>query len=404
MKKLLAILLAALMLAGCCAVFASCGGDEDLDRVVTVENKVIKVGVIGPFTGGVAQYGVAVRNATRLAVKEINASTAILNGYTIELVELDDMGDATKGAANFTVLEEQDIAALMGPVTTGVTMAVTSLANEYGVVMMTPTATGNNVTTASDYVFRSCFKDAYQGTLAARHAKTLGKTEVAVLYATGDDYSKGLYEAFVAECQVLGITVKTTQTSATIDKETSFSTQLAAVKSAVGADGFLFAPYYYGAMATMVIPQARQAGFTGVIMGSDGYDGICDKTVGSDLSIYENVVFTNHYDAESTDTNIVNFRTAYAADNNGEAPNAFAALAYDGMYMLAKALEKAVKVDGETVTISGADVKANLDGMEYTGVTGTIKLDATGTPEKSAVITEFYADGTVLKMRTWKNQ
>ena len=401
MKKFLAIVLAVLMVAGCCAAFASCGGETDTDRVVTVENKTIKVGLIGPFSGGTAQYGLAVRNATRLAVAEINASSDILDGYTIELVELDDMGDATKGAAHFTTLEEQNIAALMGPVTTGVTMAVTSLANEYGVVMMTPTATGNNVTTESDYVFRSCFKDAYQGTLAARHAKTLGKTEVAVLYATGDDYSKGLYEAFVAECAVLGITVKTTQTSATIDDETSFATQVAAVKEAVGADGFLFAPYYYGVMGTLIIPQARAAGFNGVIMGSDGYDGICNSTTGSDLSVYENVVFTNHYDAESTVEKIVNFRTNYAAANNGEVPNAFAALAYDGMYMLAKALDAAVKVDGETVTVSGADVKAAMEGMEYTGVTGSIKLDTTGTPEKSAVITEFYVDGDVLKMRTW---
>ena len=51
-----------------------------------------------------------------------------------------------------------------------------------------------------------------------------------------------------------------------------------------------------------------------------------------------------------------------------------------------------MKTNDGTVTVSGADVKAAMDGMTFAGVTGNFTLDATGTPEKSAVIIEYVYD------------
>ncbi len=405
MKKVLAVILAVAMLCtGFC--LTSCNntakdpgseqGNNDPSqsgdgRVVTIENNVITIGLIAPLTGPVAVYGISAKQGMELAVAEINKSEEILPGYTIELVIKDDQGDPTIGVSAFNSLLEGNMAALLGPITTGVTSAVTSLCNENEVVMITPSATGDSITTASDFVFRSCFKDSLQGERAAEYAKDLGIEKVAVLYASGDTYSKGLRDAFVNKCAELGIEVAVEMTSQTISDETTFSSQLTTIIDTIGKDGFLFAPYYYDAVGPMIVPEARNLGFTGIIMGSDGYDGIVPDYVTGNMENYNNVVFTNHYSSENTDEKVVNFISTYKEAYN-ENPTAFSALGYDAAYMLATAVEKAMKTNDGTVTVSGADVKAAMDGMTFAGVTGNFTLDATGTPEKSAVIIEYVYD------------
>lgn len=380
MKKIVSLVLAVLMVAGCVAAFTACNKDQDA--------KVIKIGLIAPLTGAVAVYGTSVEKGAKMAVEEINANSALLGGFTIELVEKDSVGDVNTAVAAMNALIDTGIHAIIGPVITGTTSAVASIANENEIVMITPSATGDKITTASDYVFRSCFKNSYQGVMAAQYAKKLGKTEVAVLYALDSDYSTGLYQAFRAECERLGITVKAAETSPTIKDEVSFDTQLQKIKEAVGEDGFLFAPYYYEAIGTLIVPQARAAGFRGIIMGADGYDGVQDYMKKDQLASYDNVYFTNHYSAESTNEKVVNFISGYKAKYN-ENPTAFSALAYDAVYMLAAALEKALNGGEDAGALTGAAIKAALDGSSIEGVTGNFRLDETGTPVKDVVVMKY---------------
>ncbi len=380
MRKVVSVVLAVLMVAGCLAAFAACKKEDDA--------KVIKIGLIAPLTGAVAVYGTSVEKGVKMAVEEINANSGLLGGFTIELVEKDTVGDVNTALAGMNALLDAGIHAVVGPVITGTTSAVTSVANENEIVMVTPSATGDQITTASDYVFRSCFEDSYQGVMAARYAQKLGKTEVAALYALDSDYSTGVYNAFKAECERLGITVKITETSPTIKDEVSFETQMQKVKAAVGADGFLFAPYYYEAIGTLIVPQARAAGFQGIIMGADGYDGVQDYMKKDQLAAYDNVYFTNHYSAESADEKVVNFISGYKA-KFGENPTAFSALAYDATYMLANAIEKALNGSGDAGTLTGAAIKAAMDGSSLNGVTGNFTLDDTGTPVKDVVIMKY---------------
>ncbi len=382
MKKILSILLVVAMLCTACFALASCGDREE-------EGKTIKIGLIGPMTGQYAVYGTAVRDAVMLAVEEINASDAILDGYTLEIVIKDDTCDATVGAQLFTDLaSDEDIAAIIGPVTTGVTAASTALANDFEIVMVTPTATGDTITTESDYVFRACYKDSFQGTQAAKYAKELGYDEVGVLYATGDVYSQGLADAFKADCADLGIAVKTEKTTSSID-DTDFSSSMAQIKNDLGEEGFLFAPYYYNVAGKNIIPQARAAGYNGVIMGVDGYDGIIPDNLGADKTVYHDIYFTNHYAADSTEQVVKDFIAGYKAKYDGAVPNALAALGYDAAYMLAEAIDKVVAEDGN---VDSAELKAAMDGMSFEGVTGDFTLDETGTPAKSVTIIEVKYD------------
>ncbi|HCU08454.1 MAG TPA: branched-chain amino acid ABC transporter substrate-binding protein [Clostridiales bacterium] len=385
-KKILTLVLAMVMimslaLTGCGGGGGETGGDE-----------TYKIGVIAPLTGSVSVYGIAVKNAAVMAKEEINAAGGI-GGKMVELVIMDDKGDSTEGVSAFNKLVSDGITVVLGPVTSGVTGAVTSIANSEGIVMLTPTSTADTITTESDYVFRSCFKDSYQGIMGAKFLSENGYTKTAVLYCAGDTYSKGLRDAFVAAAPDYGIEVVVDEASSSMD-DTDFTTQATKI-AAAGADS-LFAAYYYNAAGPYIIPQTRATGFTGAVMGPDGFDGIVPDYITGTMADYNNVFFTNHYSTESESEIVQNFITNYKAAY-GETPNALAALGYDGIYMLFKAI-------GEAESTEAAAVKAALDGMEFEGVTGTFVLDESGTPEKSVAIIELFEDGDSVSQKFNKTQ
>ena len=129
-------------------------------------------------------------------------------------------------------------------------------------------ATNYAVTIDKPPVFRACFIDPYQGKMAALFAKDQGATKAAVIYAKDDDYSNGLKDAFVENAQASGIEIVYTGECTTTD--TDFTAQ-ASQAVASGAD-FLFYPCFLDTVP-LLVQEVRDAGFTGIIMGGDAWDG-----------------------------------------------------------------------------------------------------------------------------------
>jgi branched-chain amino acid transport system substrate-binding protein len=148
----------------------------------------------------------------------------------------------------------------------------------------------------------------------------------------------------------------------------------------------LFAPYYYDTVGPKIIPQAREAGYTGAIMGADGFDGTQDYAVG-DLTAYENVFFTNHYSAEDPSELVQNFVKAYKA-KFGTVPDAFAALNYDATNLLLEAVKKANSADPEAIRKAFEGLK------DVQEVSGKITFDKQHNPIKPAVVLKVKADKT----------
>jgi len=390
-KKLACLLLAACMLLS----LAACGsGASTTSAAPAASNDAgaatgeeITIGTISPNTGSLAAYGAAVTTAVELAVEEINAAGGI-NGSQVKVVNADDQFDPTECLNAFNSLVSQGIGLIVGSVTSGCTSAITDAANEEQVVLLTPSATADSITTADDYVFRACYADSFQGAIAAAYAKQSGYTEVGVVYCASDTYSKGLYDSFNAACEKYGVTVKAVESSASLDVQ-DYTNQFASMaKSGVP---FVYAPYYYDVIGPYIVTQARAAGYKGIIMGADGYDTTPDYVVkGADLSAFNDVVYTNHYDPADTDAKVQSFVKAYEA-KFGSTPNAISALAYDAVYMYKQAIETAGSADPKAVRDALADTSA-----VYTGVTGTFSLDSTGTPTKGASIISFTPDGDKL--------
>ena len=403
-KKLLSLLLSTAMIA---ALLSGCGSASDTSASASAdtgastdtaaeastdsaaapgeEDNVIKIGVVCAMTGGSAIYGEGAQNAIDLAVEEINSSGG---KYTVEILNggkvVDDAKDAKQAVNAYNSLLPENPEAIVGSFFSSVTLPMAELAKESGMLLLATGATNYAVTIDKPTVFRDCFIDPYQGKMAALFAKDQGATKAAIIYAKDDDYSNGLKDAFVENAQANGIEIVYTGECTTTD--TDFTAQ-ASQAVASGAD-FLFYPCFLDTVP-LLVQQVRDAGFTGIIMGGDGWDG--SDTTGLE-SYFDKCYFTNHYSSEDTSEAVQNFVTKYTEKYGTESLNACASLYYDAIYMLVQAAENG----GGTDT---ASLVKGMTGMTFTGVGGTFTLDANGDPEKSVAI-NTYENGAVKWFKT----
>jgi len=365
MMKKIALVLAAMLLL----VPLSACNQED-------ENTIL-IGGLAPLTGDVAVYGIAVRNAADLAFEEINEKGGIL-GKQIKYQCEDEKGDPTEAVNAFNkLMNNENIVAFLGDVTTKPTLAVAPLAAEEGIPMITPTATHVDVTKAGDNIFRSCFIDPFQGSMMAVFAKeNLNVQKVAIIYNTSDDYSDGLHESFKEKAEELGMEVVAIKGYS--KDATDFNAELTAIQ-AEDPDA-IYVPDYYGTDA-LIATQARALGFYKPLLGCDGWDGVLDVLAEEKYSVVNNVYFTNHYFVGDTDEKVKAFVANYEK-KYGVKPNALAALAYDAAYILANAIEAAGSTDW-------AAINEELAKTNYAGVSGNISYgDGTyvGDPTKDVTV------------------
>lgn len=379
MKKILCFVLAAAMALS----LAACGNGSNGNAS---DGNTIKVGVIANTTGDSSQYGIAVSQGAKLYIKQLNEEGGI-NGKQIEVVEYDDKG-ATADAVNaYERMKSDGVTAVIGAVLTNTTLAVADKTYEDNMPQITASATAASVTVLdptdenSDIrtnVFRACFIDPFQGEKMAEYAQKLGATKCAVLYDSGNDYAKGVGDAFAAKCKELGIEC-TVEGYATGDKD--FKAQLTNIKAS-GAE-YIMCPNYLEDVG-LIVTQARQQGITAGFLGGDGWSGVTAYASAEDL---EGSYFCSGYALGSN----AEFEEAYAAEY-GEAPKQmFEALGYDAALLMCNALKSAEEQGLE----AGSDEykQAVIDAMKATngleGVTGTFSFDDQNNPIKSASILQI---------------
>lgn len=366
MKKRFACLFLALMLA-----FGAAASAES-----------VKVGLIAPLTGEVAVYGNAVKEAVQLYIDDFNAAD---HPFDINLIIYDDKGDPTEAMNAYNKLVYQDdIAVLLGPVTSSPTFGVAEASVDDGIPALTPTATHPDVTTYGDNFFRACFEDPFQGGSMAKFASSeLKATTAAIIYNNADTYSIGLRDAFMKTAEEVGLTVTTTEAYGASDID--FRAQLTNIIKT--NPDVLFIPYYYN-VTYMICSQARELGYTGTFLGVDGTDGVL-AIEGTDVSVFDGMYFANHYSADSDSPVTQAFIKEYT-DKYGATPNALAALGYDGAMIVCDALERVnndgVKIDGES---SYEAIIEALRATEVDGVTGHITFDENNNPIKTLSIIQI---------------
>ncbi len=349
MKKFLSLALAAVMVASC---LAGCGNGEKTTGA-------IKIGGIGPITGPAAIYGQAVKSAAEIAVEEVNAK----GDLKFELKFEDDEHDAEKSVNAYNNLKDWGMQLLMGTVTTGPCISVSTETNADRIFQLTPSASstdviggqpdekGNTTIVRKDNVFQMCFTDPNQGIASAQYIsdQKLGK-KIAIIYNNSDAYSTGIYQKFQAEAKKIGLNVVCVKTF-TDESDKDFNSQLNAAKAA-GAD-LIYLPIYY-TPASLILAQANKMKYNVKFFGVDGLDGIL-TVENFDTKLAEDVMLLTPFSADAKDERTSNFVKKYQEKFN-EVPNQFAADAYDCIY----AIYEACKAQNITADMSASDICEKL--------------------------------------------
>lgn len=387
MKKLLSLLL---VLSLAISLFVGCAKKETTDTATTTDttttaeetketpaeetkeeapatDTVVKIGMLTPTSGDLAQYGIAVKNAAEMAVKEINDAGGI-NGATLELIAYDNEADPTKSINLFNKLVEQDkIVALVGPVISGTSLVVGPLANDAQIPMLSPTATNADVTVGLDYVFRACYIDPYQGRVVAKFAaENLGAKKAVIFRNVSNDYSIGLADAFTD-----AFTGEIVADEAYTGEDNDFKAIISKIASL--NPEVIFIPDYFNTVG-LIAKQLNEAGVKATLLGGDGWDGI----QGDYAAEVEGGYFANHYSTTDESPLVQNFIKSYQETYN-EVPNALAALSYDATKVMAAAIAKAGSTEGPKILEA-------LKATDMDAVCGRIKFDANGDTIKAVAM------------------
>ena len=395
MKKitsmLLAVVLGATLLCGCGGAATETTGTDTATETTSADagsaatGATFKIGGIGPITGGAAVYGNAVKNGAQIAIDEINAAGGI-NGAQIEYKFEDDEHDAEKAVNAYNTLKDWNMQLLMGTVTSAPCVAVSEKTKEDNIFQLTPSGTSVPCTQYEN-AFRVCFSDPQQGTASAQYiGQNNLSSKLAVIYDSSDVYSSGIYEKFAAEAANQPFEIVAAE-AFTADNKTDFTTQLQKAKDA-GAD-LIFLPIYYQE-ATLILSQADTMGYEPTFFGCDGLDGILGVE-NFDNKLAEGVMLLTPFAADAKDDATVNFVSQYNT-KYGETPNQFAADAYDAIYIMKAAMEKAgctpdMSASDICNAVKGAMLEISVDGLTGAGMSWTADGEVNKAP-KAVVIKE----------------
>ncbi len=378
LRRILALALSALL---CLGALAGCGSEVNYAK----DNTEFVIGVSGPLTGGAAIYGTAVANAAQMAVDEINAAGGF-NGIKFKFVATDDMNDATKLSTNYSSMYEGGMQIGLGTVTTQPGLEYKNLSKDDNVFFLTPSASGDAIP-EFDNGYQMCFADGNQGKVAAEFVNAnYAGTTIGVFYKSDEAYSKGIYDQFKEN---LDASVKVVETTFTDANASDFSTQIDTLKDCT----FIFMPTYY-TPASLFMTQAKDIlDPKAVYYGCDGFDGI-DNIDGFDITtIPQEVTMLSHFNSKATEGLAKEFIDKYVAKYGKETLNQFGASAYDCVYAIYGAMQKAADA-GKKITVNmSASALCDILKEQFQGgyslekaVTGSnITWESNGYVNKSAI-------------------
>ncbi|MBI2297749.1 MAG: ABC transporter substrate-binding protein [Armatimonadetes bacterium] len=344
----------------------------------------IAIGGYMSLTGDTATFGQSSNMAMGMAVEEINAKGGVLGGQKLHLTMVDTESKQDVSAIAAQRLIDGKSVVVVGEVASSNSLAAAPKCQAAHVPMLTPSSTNPTVTQKGDYIFRACFTDNQQGAyMALFAAKELKAKRAAILKDISSDYSKGLTEVIQKRFESAG--GKILRVEGYQQKETDFSPTLTSLK-ALNLDA-VFVPGYYGEVG-LIVKQARELGLKCPFVGGDGWDSPkLAEVAGANL---DGSFYVNHYSKEEDRPKVKEFVSGFK-QRYGSDPDALAACAYDAIYIVADALNRAGAADSQKLR----DALATTQG--YDGVTGVITIDAERNASKPCVILGFQNGKEVMK-------
>ena len=360
---------------------------------------VIKIGIFEPQTGENGGGGIQEAQTAEYA-KEVRPTVTVGGTeYTIELDYVDNKSDKTEAVTAAQKLVADGVVGVIGTYGSGCAIAAGPTFADAKIPAIGASCTNPQVTLGCDYYFRVCFLDPFQGSVMAQYAWDEGYKKVAVIDQLGDDYSAGLANFFKKKYVELGGEVVAAPQFQT--NQSDFKAILTEIKAS-GAEA-IFSPTSI-TTAPLLIKQARELGIEAQFMAGDTwYNTTIIDNSGAEFA--EGMVCSTFFDEADTSSEIATncvkgYKEWMNADasrieknggNDGIVGNS--ALVYDAYMTLCDAIEAADSLEGEAI-------KAALETIETTGVTGTIKFDANGDAEKDTAYIDVVKDGGFQFLKT----
>lgn len=322
--------------------------------------ETVKIGHIGPLTGFMATYGEQERQGIDLAVKEINDNDFI-KGVKLEVIHEDDQMDPTMATNAINKLITVDkVPAVIGEMTSSVTLALAPIAERNKVVLITPQATSNKISSAGDYIFRTFASNALEAKYLIELASLLNSTNGAILYMNNDfgiDLEQSIDEGFTKNVGTIVISEGYNPDA------TDFRTQL--IKIQAKNPSVIFLIGYPNDMA-MVLKQAKELGIKSQFIAPDTFNE--PKIIDLGGSATEGVIFLY---PKGGDPKLYQEFNQKIKNKYGDNATIVTSMAYDTMNVLATAM-KSNGITAESIKIGLYQIK------DYPGVTGNFTFDKNG--------------------------
>ncbi len=353
-RKRLALLLALPILLAATGCGARPGETADTGSGAGSSEPIV-IGVPGAFSGPSGSLGDSVRQGVELKVDEINEK-GLLGGRKIELVFRDHEANPDKGVTNMReLIEREQVVALVGETSSGVALAEAPVVNQAGVPWVITVATGTKVTEqpAPNTIARVSLIDKDQTAFAFEAANRTYK-KIALMSDTSG-YGQGGHTDLIAAMGAAGVKPVADETYKVGD--TDMTPQVSRIKAS-GADAII--NWGLGAEAAQIKRAMQQVGLDIPVIGSWGLSQPNFPNLAGPLANGTLVVQAFSFD-EGGDK-AAEVKKAYEAKYGAgiEFPNGVAD-SYDGMGLLAAAIEKAGSTDAKAISEA-------LNDVEYDGL------------------------------------
>ncbi|HUL61245.1 MAG TPA: ABC transporter substrate-binding protein [Anaeromyxobacteraceae bacterium] len=315
--------------------------------------ETVKIGAALSMTGAGAPYGPNQRAGLQLAVDEINKGGS-LKGIQLELVVEDD-GSTKEQAINVyqRFINRDKVSVIVGPTLSTMATAADPIAQGSKVPVLAVSNTAAGITEIGDHIWRDSLteKQVIPGALRRAQAK-LGFKTAAVFYGNDDVFTKAGYDVMKASLETMGVRILGTQTFAKPDRD--FTPQLTELK---GLKPDVLVVSALADNASAIVSQARQLGYTGPIVGGNGFNS--PAFVKNAGPAAEGVLVGTAWNRASTDP--VNVKFIEAMKARGVNPDQFAAQAYTGGLVIAEAIRQAGMKGGREDILAGLAKVKSLD-------------------------------------------
>jgi len=342
------------------------------------ESITIRIGHVGPLTGGIAHLGKDNENGARLAVEEANAAGIKIDGKAakFEFLGEDDQADPKVGTTVAQKLVDAKVNGIVGHLNSGVTIPASEIYNQAGIPMISGSATNPQVTERGYKVtFRVVGRDDQQGPAVAQYLSGEVKPKSVAIIDDATAYGEGIANEVEKTLRAAGVTVLPREKGT--DKTTDWKAVLTKIRG-----GNPDAVFYGGMDATggPLLKQGRELGIKAVFSFGDGACTDKMKELAGDAA--EGLVCSQA--GLPVQAASKKFLDAYKAKFNVE-PILYAPFTYDAANLLIDAMKKANSADP-------AKYLSELASISHQGATGRIEFDEKG-DRKNAEITIFTMKG-----------